>query len=152
MKQIFETLFLAVSFAFVSWLVINAGVRFEVIIKGQKYGFSLWGLNDSQRKELFVLTKMNKTKDNILYQVGLTERTDSAFLVESFFPSLDRAFYDSIYVFKLIPKSIYTVTGGIYLIVYSGVNFTPHETIFRYDDTLTDSVFRRKISEVRLGD
>jgi hypothetical protein len=40
-KRILETLFLAVSFAFVGWLVINAGVKFEVKIAGKEYGFSI---------------------------------------------------------------------------------------------------------------
>lgn len=54
MKQVLETLFLAVSFVFMSWLVINAGVKFEVKIKGECYGISVGGMDELKKRELFI--------------------------------------------------------------------------------------------------
>lgn len=54
MKQIFETLIISLSFVFVSWLVIIAGVKFEVGINGKDYRLSIGGASKQEKYADFI--------------------------------------------------------------------------------------------------
>jgi hypothetical protein len=49
MKWFFESCILAVGIAFVGWIIITAGVKFEVKFKGEEYGFTIGGSTEQQK-------------------------------------------------------------------------------------------------------
>jgi hypothetical protein len=49
MKWFFESCILAAGIAFVGWVIITAGLKFEVKIKGEEYGFTVGGMNEQQK-------------------------------------------------------------------------------------------------------
>lgn len=148
MKGFFETLFLTLALAWAGWLVITAGVKVEMKFMGDIYGVQIGGANEQQRQELIFITRKNIAKENVFYQAALLGRTDSLFLIQHFFPSLDRLFYDSVYVYRLKSPSTYSVTGGTYLVFYRSLNFNSHETIFSYNDAELDSSFYAMLNQV----
>lgn len=152
MKGFFETLFIAAALAFIGWGTINVGMKFEVKIKGESYGFTVGGMSEKARGSLMYRSFMNIEKDSTVYISGLFERADSAFMVEKFFPSL-KLHYDTVRVYRLKPNTAYWVTGGIFLVYYQGLNFEPHQSCFKYYETIDeDSLFYRRMELAQKGD
>lgn len=54
MKSTFETLVLTLGLIFTCWVIITAGVKFEMKIKGQEYGVSVGGATKDEKMKMFV--------------------------------------------------------------------------------------------------
>lgn len=93
MKWFFESCILAVGIAFVGWVVITAGVKFEVKIKGKEYGFTVGGPDDSQKKEIFInrfFWSVDKQRDFIMIydDIDGIEPTIFEDFIRTVFPSV----------------------------------------------------------------
>lgn len=109
-------------------------------------------ISDEQAREM---QRKSLAKDNVMELMNVIQDADSEFVFSSIFPQVNRALYDSVYIFKLpdYNQSIYTVTGATFIIIYSALNPNAKQVhVVYYDDIHEDSVFYNKMRTVRIGD
>lgn len=121
MRTIFETFFLAVSLAFTGWLIIVAGVKFEVKVKGQEYGFTVGGENRISNEIAFLHQSNYISRDWSIKYLSKSPTTHE--IITEIMPRISQYItgYDSVYVTLCLPQpelisSEYTIAGRSFLL------------------------------------
>jgi len=70
-RTFLENCFIAGCLAFVFWLVISAGVKFEVKVKGQEYGFTVGGKSSKEKAKWDTISYWNNCDK--VYKLIVTE-------------------------------------------------------------------------------